>query len=139
MYEFHEYSLFNSDWNTPNQEALEPFLRLRASSHMPLWLGEFGENSSEWQEQMVQLMKVNQIGWAVWPWKRIALDNGHPVIETIVMPDSWDRLSRYLVGALFAGKPTQTQAEQGMSEMLQAVRSQNCKEDRALEKMLTGR
>jgi endoglucanase len=99
MYEFHEYSLLNRAWRTPNQKALEPFLQLRARTHMPLWLGEFREDTLDWQTRMVQLMKANQIGWAVWPWKRIDLGNSHPVVESIAMPDAWEKLFRYLVGA----------------------------------------
>jgi endoglucanase len=139
MYEFHEYSLGQRAWGTPNQEALEPFIKLRASSGMPLWLGEFGENSLDWQKQMVQLMKSNEIGWAVWPWKRIALDNGHPVIESIVVPDSWNKLSKYAVGAIFTGKPTAPQAREGMEQILRAIRTQNCEEDLSLEGILAER
>ena len=138
MYEFHEYSLLNPAWRTPNQKALKPFLRLRATTHVPVWLGEFGEQAVEWQEQMVQLMKANQIGWAVWPWKRIDLENGHPAIESIAMPDSWEKLFRYLVGAWFSGKPSRAAAEQGMAQMLDAIRTQNCTENVALAKTLAG-
>jgi hypothetical protein len=84
------------------------------------------------------LMKANQIGWAVWPWKRIDLDNGHPVIESIAMPDSWEKLFRYLVGAWFSGKPSRAAAEQGMAQMLGAIRTQNCTENLALAKTLAG-
>ncbi len=90
LYEFHEYAIFNRQWKSPNGAAPEPLLQLRELTHKPLWLGEFGEESDDWQRQMVQLMKANEIGWAFWPWKRIDLGNGHPVIETIRMPDSWD-------------------------------------------------
>jgi endoglucanase len=138
MYEFHEYSLLNRAWRTPNQKALEPFLQLRATTHMPLWLGEFGEETLDWQAQMVQLMKANQIGWAVWPWKRIDLENGHPVIESITMPDAWEKLFKYLVGAWFSGKPSRAAAEQAMAQMLEAIRTQNCTENVALAKTLAG-
>ncbi|MFZ1205830.1 MAG: glycoside hydrolase family 5 protein [Candidatus Acidiferrales bacterium] len=139
MYEFHEYSLLNSAWRTPNQKALEPFLKLRATTHMPLWLGEFGEDTFDWQAQMVQLMKDNQIGWAVWPWKRIDFGNNHPAIETITMPDAWEKLFRYLVGAWLSGKPDRAAAEQGMAQMLQAIRTQNCVENTPLAKALAAR
>lgn len=136
MYEFHEYSLLNSSWRTPNEKALEPFLKLRTATHVPLWLGEFGEETLDWQAQMVELMKTNQIGWAVWPWKRVGLDNGHPVIESITMPDAWEKLFRYLVGPWFSGRPSTAAAHQGMAQMLQAIRTRNCTEDKALAKIL---
>lgn len=137
-YEFHEYSLLNAAWRTPNQKALEPFLHLRAETHVPLWLGEFGEETFDWQAQMVRLMEANRIGWALWPWKRIDLGNDHPAIETIAMPDAWEKLFRYLVGAWFSGKPDRAAAEQGMAQMLQAIRTQNCSENKLLVNALTG-
>jgi endoglucanase len=136
LYQFHEYTLFNRDWRTPNAKALEPFLKLRADSHMPLWLGEFGEESADWQRQMVELMRANRIGWAVWPWKRIDLGNGHPVMETIITTRAWDKLTRYLVGAMFSGKPSKEQAKQAMQEMLQAIRTPSCMQDAVLTNIL---
>jgi endoglucanase len=139
MYEFHEYAIFNRDWNTPHQQALEPFLQLRARTGIPLWLGEFGEETLQWQSQMVQLMKANEIGWAIWPWKRIDLNNNHPVIETIDPPEAWKRLTDYLVGAIFSRRPTPEETQQAMSEMLQAIRTSNCRENLALARILVSK
>ena len=138
MYEFHEYSLFNRAWRTPSQKALAPFLELRAATHKPLWLGEFGEETAQWQRQIVQLMKANDIGWSVWPWKRIDLGNGHPVMHTINVPPEWRQISGYLVGSWLASKPAQPLAEDAMARMLEAVRTVQCREDASLEKILAG-
>lgn len=139
MYEFHEYAFFNPRWRTPTQQSLEPFLQLRSATRMPLWLGEFGENSLEWHIRMARLMQANDIGWAVWPWKRIDLMNGDPAIETIHVPASWKAISGYLVGAWFSLRPARAEAELAMREMLQAIRSANCSEDVVLEGALAGR
>ena len=138
MYEFHEYAIFNREWNRPNQKALTPFLQLRADTQMPLWLGEFGEESLRWQSEMVQLMKTNQIGWAIWPWKRIELGNGHPIMQTIEPPAAWDELTKYLLRTRFSHKPSSAQAEQAMAQMLQAIRSEHCKENPAVADVLSG-
>jgi endoglucanase len=139
MYEFHEYSLLNPEWREPSTKALAPLLQLRAATGVPLWLGEFGEETQDWQQQMVQLMDANHIGWAVWPWKRIDLGNNHPVVEAMALPDAWEGLFKYLVGAWFSGKPSPESARQAMAQMLQAIRTENCTEDPALIKALTGR
>ena len=138
MYEFHEYAIFNPGWHTPTAAALAPFLALRRETHRPLWLGEFGEQTLDWQKAMVDLMKANAIGWAVWPWKRIDLGNSHPVAETIATPAAWNAISGYLVGRWFARKPPPDQAELAMSQMVRAVRTENCREDGALIRVLTG-
>ncbi|HMK87651.1 MAG TPA: glycoside hydrolase family 5 protein [Steroidobacteraceae bacterium] len=138
MYEFHEYAFFNPRWRTPVQQTLEPFLELRSATKMPLWLGEFGENSLEWHVRMVRLMKANDIGWSVWPWKRIDLMNGHPAVETIHVPASWKAIAGYLVGAWLSRRPARAEAELAIREMLQATKSANCAEDRVLEDALAG-
>lgn len=139
MYEFHEYAIFNRAWRTPNASALAPFLALRAATGRPLWLGEFGENTLPWQRAMVQLMKANDIGWAVWPWKRIDLGNGHPVIETIETPRAWRQISGYLVGRMFARRPAAAAAERGMADMLEAIRTRDCRENAELEQVIAGK
>jgi endoglucanase len=139
MYEFHEYALFNRAWSHPTAASLTPFLALRQATGRPLWLGEFGENTLQWQAQMVQLMKSNDIGWCVWPWKRIALDPNHPVIETIEAPDAWRRIAGYLVGKWFAAKPTPAEARDGMSAMLEAIPTEKCQENEQLARVLAGR
>jgi hypothetical protein len=55
------------------------------------------------------------------------------------MPDAWEKLFRYLVGAWFSGKPDGAAAEQGMAQMLQAIRTQNCTENTPLAKALAAR
>jgi endoglucanase len=138
MYEFHEYSLFNPAWRVPTLEGLTPLLQLRATTHKPVWLGEFGEESAQWQREIVELMRANGVGWAVWPWKRIDLGNGHPVMHTIEVPPDWKQIAGYLVGGWFASRPSPSLAEQAMAHMLQAVQTTSCREDLGLEKILAG-
>lgn len=139
MYEFHEYDIFNRAWSHPTAASLAPFLALRQATGHPVWLGEFGENTLAWQQQVVQLMQSNGIGWSVWPWKRIALNPNHPVIETIDPPEAWKRIAGYLVGKGFAAKPTPAEAQAGMNAMLDAIPTAACREDTQLARVLAGR
>lgn len=139
MYEFHEYAIFNRAWSHPTAASLAPFLALRQATGHTLWLGEFGENTLAWQRRVVQLMQSNGIGWSVWPWKRIALDPNHPVIETIDPPEAWKRIAGYLVGKWFAAKPTPAEAQAGMAAMLEAIPTAKCREDTQLARVLAGR
>ena len=139
LYEFHEYALGNRRWRRPGEGELEPFLQLRRATGRPLWLGEFGENTAAWQARVVGLLAPHDIGWAVWPWKRVALSAENPVIETIAAPSSWRELGGYLVGRWLARKPSPAAAEQAMEDMLVAVRTENCRTDRSLESILAGK
>lgn len=138
LYEFHEYTLFNRAWRNPTQNSLAPYLQLRETTRKPIWLGEFGESTFAWQKQVVELAKANGVGWAIWPWKRIDLKNDHPVIETIEAPEAWRQVAGYLVGAWLTRQPAPRQLETAMAQMLQAIRSSNCREDLRLEKALAG-
>ncbi len=97
-------------------------LQLSAATHLPLWLGEFGEGTLEGQRSRVELMQANDNGWAVWPWKRIDLHNGHPVIGTIQVPEAWHAVAGYLVGAWLARQPSRPNMERAMASMLKAIR-----------------
>jgi endoglucanase len=101
-----------------------------------LWLGEFGENTAAWQARVVSLLEPHDIGWAIWPWKRVALSAENPVIETIEAPSSWRELAGYLVGRWLARKPSSATAERAMEDMLVAVRTANCRTDQSLESIL---
>ena len=54
-YEFHAYALTGlEDWANPGPEDIEEVLALRAAHGRPLWLGEFGEGTIEWQTERRQ-------------------------------------------------------------------------------------
>ena len=55
---FHKY------WNPNTQEAIARFLTLREKYHLPLWLGESGENNNQWFRDCVALVERNHIGWS---------------------------------------------------------------------------
>ena len=41
------------------------------NANIPLWLGEFGENSNNWNNEMITLSEKNNVGWAVWNYKKV--------------------------------------------------------------------
>lgn len=66
---FHRY------WNNNDQASIQGVLNLRASYHVPLWLGESGENSNTWSTDAIALVEANHIGWTWWPLKKAGLNN----------------------------------------------------------------
>jgi aryl-phospho-beta-D-glucosidase BglC (GH1 family) len=85
---FHKY------WTDTTQETIEPFLKLRAQYDMPLWNGETGENSNDWYARAIKLAEKNDIGWAMWPLKKIGINN--PL--EIPANSKYRRLASYLRG-----------------------------------------
>jgi hypothetical protein len=82
-YSFHKY------WDTNNLASLSPFLDLRMQANRPVWNGETGENSNQWDHDMVALCEGNQIGWSMWTTKKLNQDTNPYTIRT---PANYSRL-----------------------------------------------
>lgn len=102
---FHKY------WTDTTQETIEPFLKLRAQYDMPLWNGETGENSNDWYARAVELIEKNDIGWSMWPLKKIGINN--PL--EIVAGSDYRSLASYLRGE--GKKPTADVAFAGLMQL----------------------
>jgi len=137
MYTFHMYAVVDWSWHSPKQSLLEPYLETRSCHGVPIWLGEFGEDRARWIEQMARLMEANQVGWALWPWKRVSLGNDRPVLHEIQTTAGWDRLSYYLADRIGSERPTVAEARQAMDEMIRAIATPRCAHDEELRKLFS--
>lgn len=96
---FHKY------WNRNDAASLEPILKLRDDNHVPVWLGETGENSNVWFRDVVRLVEDHGIGWAFWPLKKIGFNNP---LEVTPSP-GWPKLVAYWTGK--GPRPSAREAE----------------------------
>ncbi|UCF38883.1 MAG: cellulase family glycosylhydrolase, partial [Acidobacteriota bacterium] len=110
VYTFHKY------WSSTSEDSLRPFLDLRSRYNVPLWVGEFGENSSPWAFEVIEALEKHRIGWAWWP---------HKKVETISSPYStpipieYQRILDYWNGQ--AEKPTAAESEAGLSALAERL------------------
>lgn len=114
-YSFHKYWNFNSD------DTIRWLLNLRTQTNIPLFLGETGENSNSWLTDMVKLMEKHHIGWATWAYKQIDIDDPFTILS-----DKWKKISDY-DPKKGTNKPTSQQAREGMNELLNNIKTANCK------------
>ena len=140
-YEFHAYALTGFEgWAEPGPADLEAYLTLRADHQRPLWLGEFGEQTIGWQTDVIELVEGDDIGWALYPWKRKQTWFYNPVLQRIAPTPAWYALADYLAqpsdGSLPA--PSVSEAEAGMAELLNAVALDQCTEDGATANAIMG-
>jgi endoglucanase len=91
---FHKY------WNYNDQQSIQHILNYRSQYHMPVWIGETGENSNTWFTEAIQLFEKNNIGWSWWPLKK--LGNNNPL--QIKSNPSYDSLADFWNGKS-AGPP----------------------------------
>ncbi|MDN3580566.1 cellulase family glycosylhydrolase [Mucilaginibacter flavus] len=66
---FHKY------WNYNDQKSVEHIVKTRDQYNVPVWLGETGENSNVWLTEAIGLLEKNNIGWALWPLKKMGNNN----------------------------------------------------------------
>jgi len=67
------YSIHNYWSPIPNSNATNQ-INDASSQNVPLWLGEFGENSNHWYNLQRRFAESKNIGWAYWTWKKMDSD-----------------------------------------------------------------
>lgn len=66
---FHKY------WNNNDQQSIQHILNDREKYHVPVWIGETGENSNTWFTEAIHLFETNNMGWCWWPLKKLGNNN----------------------------------------------------------------
>ena len=82
MYTCHRYG------GPATAEAIKDYIDFRDKTQLPMYMGEIGHNTDEWQADFVRVMKENNIGYTFWPYKK--LDGS--CMMAIERPEQWDSL-----------------------------------------------
>ena len=83
MYTFHKY------WTAPDASVIREYLDFRDKYHVPIWLGESGENKDEWIAAFVRTLEANHVGWCFWPYKKMDATSS---VVTFDRPENWDEV-----------------------------------------------
>jgi endoglucanase len=111
---FHKY------WNKNDQQSIQHILNYRNEYHVPVWLGETGENSNTWFTEAIHLFETNNIGWSWWPLKK--LGNNNP-LQIPSNPD-YDSLTDYWNGKSNKA-PNAENAYHGLMELALHSKTEN--------------
>jgi aryl-phospho-beta-D-glucosidase BglC (GH1 family) len=125
IYQLHKY------WTGVNQSTLEPFIAYRDKYHVPIWLGESGENTDEWVTHFRTLLDTNSIGWAFWPYKKMQVTSA-PV--SFAPPAGWDQIVAYAklprgdgsVKERLKERPPQTVIDAALAGLLENIEFEKC-------------
>lgn len=125
MYEVHRYGMKDTDVS-----SLQEYLDFRSKYHVPLWVGEAGENSDAWVEGMRKTFKANNVGWAFWLYKK--MDSTSSVV-TFKRPVHWDEIQAFAklphttgnAEKLLEARPPQADIEAAFADLLQQIRFSN--------------
>lgn len=85
MYTCHRYG------GEATREAIANFIHFRDSVNLPMYMGEIGHNSDEWQAAFSKVMLENGIGYTFWPYKK--LDSS--CFMGIQRPANWDLIVQF--------------------------------------------
>jgi endoglucanase len=97
VYSFHSYSA------TPRPEFLQEYLDFQTKYKVPIFFSEiYTERSPEWSTAHVNLAEKYNIGWMIWPYKKMAGDTAGPY--TFPSPADWPKV------ILFAHQPRDDRA-----------------------------
>ena len=112
IYEFHTY------WAPPVQATIQKYIDFRTANHVPIWLGESGENNDQWIAQFARLLEQNDIGWCFWPYKKMDATSS-PV--TFPQPDHWAEITAYARLDRNLGHIEQRQKQRPPQEIINAA------------------
>ena len=113
---FHKY------WNPNTHEAIARFLALREKHHVPVWLGESGENNDQWFRDCVALVEKNHIGWAWWPHKKVS--SGSCTL-TIRRPEDFRKVVEFWNRG--GERPSHDVAAKALFDLAENAKAENCR------------
>ena len=124
-YTFHQY------WMTPDQKAVEKYVDFRDKYNVPVWLGESGENTDAWIATYRAVLEKNDIGWAFWPYKKMAKTSA---VVAITPPEGWDQIVAFAklprdmghVKERVTARPSQDVIDRAFAGLLENIQLRNC-------------
>jgi len=124
MYTFHKY------WTATDVSVIREYLDFRDKYHVPIWLGESGENKDEWIAAFTKTLEENHVGWCFWPYKKMDATSS---VVTFGRPENWDAVVKLAAMApgtgnaekRIAARPSPEQAQVIFDELLNKVRFAN--------------
>lgn len=122
MYTCHRYG------GPPTKDAIMNFIHFRDSVNLPMYMGEIGHNTDEWQAAFCQTMRENNIGYTFWPYKK--KDNS--CFMGIKEPENWklvmdfSEAPRSTYKEIRDARPDQGLVRKAMLEFIENSKCENC-------------
>jgi endoglucanase len=124
MYTFHKY------WTAPDTSVIQEYLDFRDKYHVPIWLGESGENKDEWIAAFTKTLEVNRVGWCFWPYKKMDATSS---VVTFDRPAHWDEILAFAMLPIgtgnaekrIAARPSIEDAQQAFDDLLKKIQFAN--------------
>ena len=114
LLQFHKY------WSPPDTASIRKYLDVRERLGLPIYMGEGGENNLEWLYAAFRLYEAHEIGWNLWPWKKIETLTSPLSVRA---PDGWADVRAAVNGE---SQPSQARATEIFGALLEALAPSLC-------------
>ena len=112
---------YHSFWASTKRDSIQRHLNFANLHDVPLFLGETGELTDEWNERFRRLHETHGIGWSFWTFKN--LDTPSTVVS-IPRPGDWDQIVAY-VDSTRPDRPAAELIDRAIAEYLDGIRFRN--------------
>jgi hypothetical protein len=112
---------YHSFWASTKRDSIQRHLNFSALHDVPLFLGETGELTDDWNARFRALHEAHGIGWSFWTYKN--LDTPSTVVS-IERPDGWTEIVAYADGVTKT-KPPDALIDKAMAQYLDGMRLTN--------------
>ena len=123
MYTCHRY-----DGGT-DRKAIENIIAFRDKTGLPMYMGETGHNTDQWQADFCKTLRDNNIGYTFWPYKKV--DNS--CFMAVRRPAEWDSTvvkfaesPRSTFKEIRKARPDQRKAIKMLKEYVDNIKCENC-------------
>ena len=133
MYTCHRYG------GDPTPEAISHFIEFRDKTGLPMYMGELGHNTDEWQSNFVETMEKNNIGYTFWPYKKL----GDSCMLGFERPEGWDKVVNFAEGPRSSyseirdNRPDRETALKAMQQFIENCRFENCTPQKSYIRSIT--
>lgn len=112
---------YHSFWASTKRDSIQRHLNFAARYDVPLFLGETGELTDEWNARFRKLHETHAIGWSFWTYKN--LDTPSTVVS-IPRPDGWNEIVAFADGRR-KERPDAALIDRAIAQYLDGIRFSN--------------
>lgn len=122
MYTCHRYG------GEPTPAAIQSYIDFRDNSGLPMYMGEIGHNTDEWQAEFVKTMRDNNIGYTFWPYKK----RDSSCMMGIQMPEEWEEVVKFAetphhtFAEIREANPDRMKAQVALDKFIEQCKTANC-------------
>ncbi len=109
---------YHSFWASTQRDSIQRHLNFAARHDVPLFLGETGELTDEWNARFRKLHETHGIGWSFWTYKNLDTPS---TIVSIPRPEGWNEIVAFADGKR-TQKPDETLIDRAIAEYLDGLR-----------------